>query len=115
MVIVLFVVSLCHKRVQSLIALRLILVMSKATFNSFIISATSKTKRVKIMHNPALKRDAPSARPVYLSLREWPRLPFTARIERAQFHRARSASKKGTWPLPPSPLFREQEDIQAAL
>ena len=33
---------------------------------------------------------------------EWPRLPFTARIERAQFHRARSASKKGTWPLPPS-------------
>ena len=30
-------------------------------------------------------------------------LPFTARIERAQFHRARSASKKGTWPLPPHP------------
>jgi hypothetical protein len=27
-------------------------------------------------------------------------MPFTARIERAQFHRARSASKKGTWPLP---------------
>ena len=24
----------------------------------------------------------------------------TARVERAQFHRARSASKKGTWPLP---------------
>ena len=38
---------------------------------------------------------------LHLSLREWPRLPFTARIERAQFHRARSASKKGTWPLPP--------------
>ena len=38
---------------------------------------------------------------LYLSLGEWPRLPFTARIERAQFHRARSASKKGTWPLPP--------------
>ena len=32
------------------------------------------------------------------------RLPFTARIERAQFHRARSASKKGNWPLP-SPSF----------
>src|SRR6266850_2964094 len=32
--------------------------------------------------------------------REWPRRPFTARIERAQFHRARSASKKGTWSLP---------------
>ena len=47
-----------------------------------------------------------------LYLGEWPRLPFTARIERAQFHRARSASKKGTWPLPvPSKLvwfsFRE--------
>ena len=38
---------------------------------------------------------------LYLSLGEWPRLPFTARIERAQFHRARSASKKGTWSLPP--------------
>src|SRR5207253_5893178 len=31
------------------------------------------------------------------------RLSFTARIERAQFHRARSASKEGTWPLPPHP------------
>jgi len=40
--------------------------------------------------------------PLHLSLREWPRLPFTARIERAQFHRARSASKNGTWPLPSS-------------
>jgi hypothetical protein len=30
-------------------------------------------------------------------------LPFTARIGRAQFHRARSASKEGTWPLPPYP------------
>jgi hypothetical protein len=38
---------------------------------------------------------------LYLSfLGEWSRVPFTARIERAQFHRARSASKKGTWPLP---------------
>ena len=35
--------------------------------------------------------------------REWPRLPSTARIGRAQFHRARSASKEGTWPLPPLP------------
>jgi hypothetical protein len=33
-------------------------------------------------------------------LGEWPRLPFTARIERAHSYRARSASKKGTWPLP---------------
>ena len=39
-----------------------------------------------------------------LSWREWPRLPFTARIERAPFHRARSASKKGTWPLPSHPF-----------
>ena len=52
--------------------------------------------------------------PLHLSLREWPRLPFTARIERAHSYRARSASKKGTWPLPP-PLFREQEDDQAIL
>ncbi len=38
----------------------------------------------------------------YLSIGERPRLPNTARIERAQFHRARSASKKGTWPFPPA-------------
>ncbi len=37
---------------------------------------------------------------LYLSLGERPRLPSTARIERAQFHRARSASRKGTWPAP---------------
>jgi hypothetical protein len=37
---------------------------------------------------------------LYLSLRERPRLPLTARIERAHSDRARSASKKGTWPLP---------------
>ena len=35
-----------------------------------------------------------------LSWREWPRLPFTARIERAHSYRARSASKKVTWSLP---------------
>jgi hypothetical protein len=56
----------------------------------------------------SIPRDVPLARrgpsnPLYLSLREWPRLPFTARIGRAQFHRARSASKKDTWPLPPHP------------
>ena len=38
---------------------------------------------------------------LYLSSREWPRLPFPARIERAHSYRARSASKKDTWPLPP--------------
>jgi hypothetical protein len=36
----------------------------------------------------------------HLSLGEWLRLPSTARIGRAQFHRARSASNEGTWPLP---------------
>src|SRR2546425_2896610 len=40
---------------------------------------------------------------LYLPLGEWPRLPSTARIERAPFHCARSASKEGTWPLPPHP------------
>jgi hypothetical protein len=33
---------------------------------------------------------------LYLPIGEGPRLPSTARIERAQFHRARSASKEGT-------------------
>jgi hypothetical protein len=46
---------------------------------------------------------AMASNPLHLSLREWPRLPFTARIGRAPFHRARSASKKGTWPLPSHP------------
>jgi hypothetical protein len=39
--------------------------------------------------------------PPLRALREALPIPFTARIERAQFHRARSASTKGTWPLPP--------------
>jgi hypothetical protein len=39
--------------------------------------------------------------------REGPRLPFTARIERAHSDRARSASKKGTWPLPSRPSQRD--------
>jgi hypothetical protein len=34
-------------------------------------------------------------------LGEWPRLPSTARVERAHSDRARSASKEGAWPLPP--------------
>ncbi len=50
------------------------------------------------MLNKAVQRGPSNS--LYLSLGEWPRLPFTARIERAPFHRARSASKKGTWPLP---------------
>jgi hypothetical protein len=39
------------------------------------------------------------------SSREWPRLPSTARIERAHSDRARSASKEGTWPFYP---FRDR-------
>jgi hypothetical protein len=34
---------------------------------------------------------------------EWYRLPSTARIEQAHSYRARSASKKGAWPLPSHP------------
>ena len=49
---------------------------------------------------PAARVECGHSDPPYFSLGEWPRLPFTARIERARFHRARSASKKGTWPLP---------------
>jgi hypothetical protein len=62
---------------------------------------------------PPTRAQQGSSDSLYLSLKEWPRLPFTARIERAQFHRARSASKKGTWPLLPHPsklaryLFRD--------
>ena len=56
--------------------------------------------------HPVARRDVPLARSrafrFTISLfREWPRLPFTARIERAPSHRASSASKKGTWLLPP--------------
>ncbi len=36
------------------------------------------------------------------------RLPLTARIERAQWYRARSASKKGTWLCPPPSLLQKQ-------
>ena len=50
----------------------------------------------------------------YLVPRERPRLPSTARIERAHSDRARSASKEGTWPLPSSSFrgraLREQEN-----
>src|SRR6267143_2189029 len=54
---------------------------------------------------PSARQDAlyPGRGPshsLYLPLGEGPRLPLTARIERAQFHRARSASKEGNWPLP---------------
>jgi len=45
---------------------------------------------------------------LYLSSREWPRLPFTARIERPLLDRGGSASKKGTWPLPSSSFLLSQ-------
>ena len=37
--------------------------------------------------------------------KEWPRLPSTARMERAHSDRARSASKEGTWPRPSPALW----------
>jgi hypothetical protein len=56
---------------------------------------------------PMLVYERPSneAQPILypVILRERPRLPFTARIGRAHSYRARSASKKGTWPLPAHP------------
>jgi hypothetical protein len=60
---------------------------------------------------PSARRDAfyPKRRPsnsLYLSLGEWPRLPSIARIGRAQFHRARSASKEGPG-RSPSLLFQQ--------
>src|SRR5437016_11975611 len=74
---------------------------------------TGVAGRIPTAHNipptqPSARQDAlyPERGPfnsLYLSLGEWPRLPSTARIGRAQFHRARSASKEGTWPLPPHP------------
>jgi hypothetical protein len=42
---------------------------------------------------------------------EWARLPFPARIERAHSYRARSASKKGTWPLPSPTSFSASAKI----
>ena len=46
---------------------------------------------------PRVARAHPNS--LHPSLGERPRLPFTARIERAHSYRARSASKKGTWPF----------------
>jgi len=70
----------------------------------------------RLFHPPALSLPKQSLRPethlfpseglpnsTYPSFKEWPRLPFTARIERAHSYCARSASKKGTWPLLPHP------------
>ena len=52
-------------------------------------------------------------------VKEWPRLPFTARIGRAQFHCTRPANKKGTWPLLPHPsegsALREQRKLLTPL
>ena len=50
-----------------------------------------------------------TARVPHLSLKEGvARLSLTARIERAPLHRARSASKKGTWLDPPSPWLLQK-------
>ena len=58
--------------------------------------------------HPLARRDVPLARArafhyLSLPLGEWPRRPFTARIERPLLYRGGSASKKGTWPLRPHP------------
>jgi hypothetical protein len=58
--------------------------------------------------HPLARRAVPLARArafqssisLCLSVGEWPRLPFTARIERPLFHRGGFASKNETWPLP---------------
>jgi hypothetical protein len=50
-----------------------------------------------------------------LSLGEWPRLPSIARIGRAPLHRARSASKEGTWPLPATPSQRPERLFEELL
>ena len=52
----------------------------------------------------AVERDPSDS--YYLPLEEWPRLPFTARIERAHSYRARSSSKEGAWALPSHPSQR---------
>ena len=46
----------------------------------------------------------------YLPLREWPRLPFTARIEGPPFHRGASASKKDGLATP-SLLLNDHEQL----
>ena len=80
----------------------------RATFSPAHPLAATSPARPESAKTASSPRDAPCPKRgpsnrLHLSLREWPRLPFTARIERAQFHRARSASKKGTWPLLPHP------------
>ena len=63
-------------------------------------------KKARLLTRPTLARqDSPCPKQgpfnsLYLFLGEWPRMLFTARIERAHSYCARSASKKGTWPLP---------------
>jgi hypothetical protein len=83
------------------------LTQSSGSVHSLGRVARPPTARGFLTH-PLARRDVPLARARALNsldlyLGERPRLPFTARIERAPFHRARSASKKGTWPLPPHP------------
>ena len=67
---------------------------------SLVLMCRSTEKLSRRILKKAVQQ-GPSNSP-YVSSREWPRPPFTPRIGRAQFHRARSASKKGTWPLPHS-------------
>jgi hypothetical protein len=64
----------------------------------FIVGALRARRKVDYsLERPFPHHSAP------FSLKGVAETALTARIERAQFHRARSASKKGTWPLPPHP------------
>jgi hypothetical protein len=47
----------------------------------------------------------------YITLGEWPRLPSTARVERAHPDRARSASKEGAWPPPLIPFQSSSQKL----
>jgi hypothetical protein len=69
------------------------------------MEGVTSTARLYLTRPPerAKTRSLPKRAPsdsLHPTLGEWPRLPFTKRIERAHSYRARSASKKGTWPLP---------------
>ena len=74
---------------------------SGSRFGSHVRASNEGSPRSRVARAQGIAR--PSSFPSITRsqyLREWPRLPSTARIERAHSDRARSASKEGTWPLP---------------
>ena len=68
-------------------------------FSELIVEETTQWREEHL--TAAVERS--SSNSLNISLKEWPRLSLTARIKRPQLHRGGSASKKGTWPLPPHP------------